>query len=516
MGAAEQAAVRDRVCGCVMRRGREAFASGLRSLVLTGSMARNEATIRIASTKQGATENRELRTENSLKVLGDADFILIFRDSCALPHGSAIARLTAACEADLRAAGIDLHLSIKAAHGAYFQKLPPHIFSYELRAGGLVIWGDQDVLETIPRFDPAAISLEDAWRMLSNRMTEWLEFAPLVFGLQPKAVAGSRLLTVRGTGHGQRDTSLQGVHYATVKFYLDMATSLLVFLQAYEPSYCARAKRLQRLAVNLSTHCAPPSQDGPGVSTAGLSGSAQNGCALGIPHADRHEWHHDEVKANQRRSDGSAADLPFPLADFAQRVMECTEWKVGCSVGNSDLLPVAVADWQVVTSYACRLWVWQLARLANVARTRAVCPQPGGVGTGNLRWETGASVDPGMAKSLFDALATQQTLFQKFRGWLYVARRTNWLRSVTLWPRWLRMVWRCTPRYCVYDAAFQLVTQLPGLLDEDGQTARAAAVSVKKLLPVYVGNPEAPHGEWQDLVKQVVWNYEYFVSGTRA
>ena len=487
IGAAEQAAVRDQVCGCVLRRCREAFAGDLRSLVLTGSMARNEATIRIASTRQGAAENRELRTENSLetgngkretflKVLGDVDFILVFHDRHALPHSRLVAAVMAGCEADLRDAGIDAHLSMATVHGNYFQQLPPHIFSYELRASGRVIWGDADILQLVPEFAPQALSLEDAWRMLSNRMTEWLKEAAANTSNQQPATSNQQENARQFTENRELRTG-NSLYYATLKLYLDMATSLLVFLRAYEPSYRARAEKLQDLAQSQSGKFNPP----------------------------------------------------FPLHDFVQRVSECTEWKVGgpCleSAGYQGNLPQAqgkfaavpaseakagsdpcLTDWQSAIDYACRLWVWELAQLTAVSSFAFPVSRAEGEGadpleTGNWKLET-----------LFKALANQQTFAQKLRGWLYVVRREGWLHSMPHWPRWLRMMCRCTPRYGVYYAAFQLISRLPAVLSEDVQEVTSIRQRVNNLLPVstFTG------ASWQPLAAQIVWNYRSFVVETRA
>jgi hypothetical protein len=481
-GVAEQAAVRDQVCGCVLRRCRESFASHLRSLVLTGSMARNEATIRIGSNKpqaishkhgapKPAAENRELRTENSLKVLGDVDFILVFNDRHALPNSRFVAAVLAGCEADLRDAGIDAHLSMATVHGNYFQELPPHIFSYELRASGRVIWGDADILQLIPEFAPQALSLEDAWRMLSNRMTEWLKEAAGNSSDKQQATSNKQenakpsTENSRTVGSGKQDGGADGLTYATIKLYLDMATSLLVFLQAYEPSYGARAKKLASLA------------------------DAQ----------------------------GEAFNLPFPLRDFAQLVTACTEWKIGSKSSGASLefSSRMAAGWQQAVDWARRLWVWELAQLTAVSSfafpvssAGAECADPLETGNGKL--------EPDTTESLFNSLAGTQTLSQKLRGWLYVVRREGWLRSAPHWPRWLRMMCRCTPRYGVYYATFQLISRLPAAGREDVREVMSISKRVNNLLPVCAGHPAVTGTNWQPLAAQIVWNYRNFVVETRA
>ena len=96
------------------------------------------------------------------------------------------------------------------------------------------------------------------------------------------------------------------VHYRTVKLVLDTATSLLVFVGGYKPTYAERSVSLRELA--------------------GSRGAA--------------EW-------------------PFPARAFADAVVDCTEWKL------SGRPPVGAsrAFWGRAVAYAQALWAWELARL---------------------------------------------------------------------------------------------------------------------------------------------------------
>ena len=96
-----------------------------------------------------------------------------------------------------------------------------------------------------------------------------------------------------------------------MKLFLDMATSLLVFLDAYEPTYAQRARRLQELAEHL---------------------------------------------------DGQAR-LPFALKPFAARVDECTRWKIAHGGDDCDFGSEITGE---ALDYACRLWPWELARLTSL------------------------------------------------------------------------------------------------------------------------------------------------------
>jgi hypothetical protein len=254
----------------------EEYGDDLRAVVMTGSLARDEAT----------TVEREGRR----LTLGDAEFLMIFRDRAAPPSAARTAPLERKIEAGLERHGIVCRVSLGAVGSVYLRALRPHIFAYELRTCGKVIRGEPAILSLIRPFSPSDIPREDAWRLLANRVIELLEViadpTARVDALPPEA------------------------HYRTVKLYLDMATSLLVFAGGYAPTYRERAGKLQTLA-----HAAPP--DGA--------------------------W-------------------PFSLGDFADHVGACTRWKLGAErapgEAGSDFLPRALG-------YARQLWRWELARLTG-------------------------------------------------------------------------------------------------------------------------------------------------------
>ncbi len=400
----EQAAVRGLVGEIVVRVCRQELGVSMRSLLLTGSVARDEATM--------------VAHPGGWRVLGDADFIVVLERHAPLPTADAVATLTAQCESELRAAGVVVHVGMAAVHDDYFRRLPAHIFTYELRGCGRVVCGDDNPLELIPAFPASAIDREDAWRLLANRVIERLELSPSLPGEKSSATS-------------------EEMHYRTVKLFLDMATSLLVFLDAYEPTYAGRARKLRQLA---------------------------------------------------EQGDEQAV-LPFALKDFAGRVDECTQWKIngGGGVWNS-----APEIFREALDYARRLWQWELAKLTATA--------------------AGASPEV-----LFAAAAARQSAWEKIRGWLYVARRTGWLRGVRAWPRWIVMGWRCTPRYFIYEAAWRLTKSA------DGSAGEAEISGIRELLPVSTPAcaTTAPAEDLagdarQQLVRAVGWNYRTFLTETRA
>jgi len=253
------------------------YGRSLRAVVLTGSLARDEATW--------------VRQPAGWKLLGDAEFLLVFEAGAALPPQPAIGLLTDELQGLLRRDGILGRVQLTPAWPEYFTRLEPDIFAYELRACGRVVWGERDVLSLIPSFTPAHIPLEDAWRLLANRMIELLE-----------AVAAIEACT---------GCIPERVLYCTVKLYLDMATSLLLFAGSYAPTYRERERRVKM-----------------------LSASAR--------------WN---------------GGWPFPLERFAERISVTTalkldgEWRESAALGWD--------FWRQGLQYARLLWDWELARLVK-------------------------------------------------------------------------------------------------------------------------------------------------------
>jgi hypothetical protein len=410
---ADQAAIRGLICETVARVCRQQAGHHLRSLLLTGSVARDEATI--------------LVYPDGWRVLGDADFMAVFQRDAPLPAASVVAALTAKCESDLHAAGVVVHVGLAVVHDDYFCRLPAHIFTYELGCCGRIVCGDHTPLGLIPRFPASAIDKEDACRLLANRTIECLELSENPLHAPPPRSSTSS--EAQGSAPGGNPAPEEELHYRTVKLFLDMATSLLVFLGAYEPTYGERAQRLQQLAASLEEQ----------------------------------------------------AKLPFGLKPFAGRVNECTRWKI--SGGGSDCSsgPEILRE---ALNYACQLWRWELAQLTSAAPDAS-------------------------PETLFARVAARQSARQKLRGWLYVARRTGWLRGVRSWPRWIAMGLRRTPRYYVYEATWRLAASI-------GSPGEPEVRRIRALLPVVAGDGNEEGDSRQQLAREVAWNYRTFLTETRA
>ena len=390
---------------CVAHYGRQ-----LRAVILTGSLARDEAT---------ATEDQGL-----WRLLGDAEFLVVFHESGRLPSAADVEHVRRQLEDSLARISVEGHVSLSTVHPGYLRKLKPHIFAYELKACGRVIWGDPEILSLIPIFSPADIPLEDAWRLLCNRMIEQLE---VVHDLNDAGEALRRR-----------------IHYPTIKLYLDMVTSYLLFAGAYEPTYRARARRLRDLA--------------------------------------------DAAVPN--------ADIPFPLAELADRVTACTSAKL--SGLDSDGLVFDQDEgnlgfWEESLAYARQLWRWELRRLTGLG-------------------------DHVSDRVLWQCWMERQPVREKLRGWLSVLRRLDGHGSWRDWARWGRRSWHASPRYWVYAAASELCFRLPTLILSDGGAGgNGNCEELFRFLPETrqaagcTGRPG-----WQALASEILWNYHRFLAETRA
>ncbi len=268
--------MRDVICEETARLCLQVYRDRLRAVVLTGSLARNEGTF--------------VKDDLGCLLLGDAEFLLVFGDRAALPTDADRRVIRQEVEERVKRRGLRAEITLTAGRLNYLRHLPPSIFAYELRHRGETVAGDRETLSLIPDFSPADIPLEDAWRLLANRLVEQLEGAH-------ELLEGRPILS-------------PALHYRTVKLYLDMATSLLVFVGGYRPTYRERARNL---AVLL---------DSP-------SGTSS--------------W-------------------PFRLKPFVDDVVACTEWKLGATDLASD---VERTFWERAIDHAQVLWQWELARLVD-------------------------------------------------------------------------------------------------------------------------------------------------------
>ena len=274
----DAASLREIVCEAARSECVKSFGDHLRAIVLTGSVARDEASF--------------CRKEDTWELYGDAEFMLVLEKTAPMPSAMTLSSVLRQIEDDLRQHQIHSRVDLSAVRPSYFRRLPPHIFSYELKHCGRVIWRDDRILDSIPDFSASDLSREDAWRLLCNRLIEQLAFV--------------------GDLSNTSSELTRGLHYATIKLYLDMATSFLVFAGAYEPTYRARAEKLRRLAER-----------------AGADGA-----------------------------------VPFSLEELSAHVSKCTEWKLSGSDTWSDRRPEL---WAEAIRFARSLWQWEAVQMTRAS-----------------------------------------------------------------------------------------------------------------------------------------------------
>lgn len=194
----------------------EMFKQNVEAIVLTGSLARDEGTI--------------VKSDQGWALLGDADFLLSFKEGAHRVSALELRNAESAIEGRLRSKSCTATVTVGSVSSRYFGKLPAYSYTYELKHCGHVICGDTKVLDRIPSYSAAQLSKEDAWRTLCNRLIE--------------------LLTSDTFGGTNGDRAGQEVTYATTKLCLDMATSFLIFAGYYEPTYRGRERKLKTLAEN--------------------------------------------------------------------------------------------------------------------------------------------------------------------------------------------------------------------------------------------------------------------------
>ncbi len=189
-----------------------------RAVLLTGSMSRGEATLK----RDGA----------GWRALGDVTFLLVFDG----PLQVNTSELERTIEASLLAKAIRCKVAVVTSTSAQLCEMKPHIYAYELRERGLVLWGRKDTLHLIPPFTAAQIPQEDGWWFLCNRMIEQLESAAEAEGF---------------------DGNETVVRYRIAKLYLAMAACYLLTIGQYAPSYRDRDTRLKEIAASGDAHAAP-------------------------------------------------------------------------------------------------------------------------------------------------------------------------------------------------------------------------------------------------------------------
>ncbi len=189
-----------------------------RAIILTGSLSRDEATLK--------------RDGSGWRALGDATFLVIFDE----PANVHTAEIEKEIESYLISQNVQCKIVVVTSAASELSKMKPHIYAYELRERGIVVWGDPFVLDLMQRFTAAEIPMEDGWWFLCNRIIEQIETA--------------------AKANQSNDTDAD-VRYRIAKLYLSMAACYLLAIGQYEPSYQERAQRLRKLATSSNPPLSP-------------------------------------------------------------------------------------------------------------------------------------------------------------------------------------------------------------------------------------------------------------------
>lgn len=188
-------------------------------LVLAGSLARGEGTL-VAG------------PDGSVRWLSDIECIAVFPDETVdfAAVDASLRALESSFNSEPGRLSRGVRLEVRAITAAKFARMREAIFSRELIENGKLLWGTPERIGA-PRWahSPPAIPAIDALRLLANRVVERLEL---------RLAVESRTF--------DPDT----LSYRNAKFWIDLATSVSVFLGCYRSGYRARetalAERLRR------------------------------------------------------------------------------------------------------------------------------------------------------------------------------------------------------------------------------------------------------------------------------
>src|SRR5882762_4987497 len=124
-------ALRETIGNQVARLCFQTHGESLRAVVLTGSLARDEATL--------------VEEKKNWRLLGDAEFLVLFHTRAPLPREAAMGFLRQNIQTSISRLGITSEICVTAAYPKYLRSLRPSIFAYEFRNCGKVVWGDPEI-----------------------------------------------------------------------------------------------------------------------------------------------------------------------------------------------------------------------------------------------------------------------------------------------------------------------------------------------------------------------------------
>jgi hypothetical protein len=180
-------------------------------VLLTGSFARGEGTV-IAHPR---TRSRWL---------SDVECLVVVRGGVVSKQDiqRSMRQIERDTNSDCGNAARGIKVELRAIHPQGLLRLPPAIFTMELCEHAKLLWGDPAAIPVPPApSDGATISRRDAFRLLNNRIIEQI--------------------AVRSE-YADCASDTTAVAYSLAKFWIDLGTSLSVFLGCYRPGYRSRQK----------------------------------------------------------------------------------------------------------------------------------------------------------------------------------------------------------------------------------------------------------------------------------
>ncbi|MFN3467458.1 MAG: hypothetical protein ACK4WF_07115 [Candidatus Brocadiales bacterium] len=245
------------------------------SFILTGSMSRGEGVATIGG-------------DGRVKLYSDMDMLLV-----ANGNGDINRKLMKAKEIEsylrkqLSLEHIEGNAEVNVISRSCLGRFKENIFGCELKGHGKVLWGEPSILEEIPPLYSNKIPRQDAFALLNNRILEQLTSLEDVLH------------------HGDASRNL----YNISKLYLDIITSLLVFLGEYNSTYAARAQNF---------------------------------------------------KNGYKRFDNTP--LAGCMKDLIEKVEYWTRWRAH-PVTNGTLERSLLEQWLELMSYTREIWLWELSNL---------------------------------------------------------------------------------------------------------------------------------------------------------
>lgn len=236
----------DRVRGC-------AAAPCVAGVLLTGSFARGEGTV----ISHPQTKSRWL---------SDVECLVVVRGGIVSMQeiDRSLRQIERDANSDCGNAARGIKVELRAILPEGMLRLRPTIFTQELCEHSKLLWGEPAAIP-VPH-EPArgaSISKHDAFRLLNNRIIEQIAMR---------------------SEYSDRTSDSTAVAYSLVKFWIDLGTSLSVFLGCYRPLYRSRQKPVED-ALRAHPEILGPEMSGRLISRF-RNAMAQKLCQTGFPSGD--------------------------------------------------------------------------------------------------------------------------------------------------------------------------------------------------------------------------------------